>query len=133
MILYGAVLVGTVALAVGWYLRSSTTKLTSHGVKTSGTVVSSVRKTSINSGNASYRQVQFVTARGEEILFDARVSSLPGAQEQGQKVPVIYDPADPQGAVINSFIELQLPWIIFVSAGLGLSGVSGALLIWRLF
>jgi hypothetical protein len=60
-----------------------------------------------------YKKVSFMTQDGKEILFEGRLGTLPS--EPGYEIPVIYDPQNPASALINTFIEREAPWIIFVS------------------
>ncbi len=57
--------------------------------------------------------MKFVTQDGGEIVFQGRLGTLPG--EPGRETPVIYDPSNPESALIDTFVEREAPWIIFVS------------------
>ena len=60
-----------------------------------------------------YKKVKFVTQDGREIVFEGRLGALPG--EPGREISVIYDPSNPESALIDTFVEREAPWMIFVS------------------
>jgi len=60
-----------------------------------------------------YKKVKFVTQDGREIVFEGRLGTLPG--EPGHEIPVIYDPSNPESALIDTFVEREMPWVICTS------------------
>ena len=78
----------------------------------------------------AYPLVEFHTADGQTIRFEARTGTPWAQQKAARPVEVLYDPHNPQHAIVNSFIELWLPALIFLTAGLSLvtAAVAVALL-----
>ena len=70
-------------------------------------------------GTAYYPIVKFADRAGHEHTLYSRIGSYPPAYAVGEAAPVLYDPADPQRAKINSFIGLWFLPLIF--------GILGAL------
>lgn len=70
----------------------------------------------VNDG-AFYPVVRFVTPRGQTLLFRSGAGSSPPAYEVGARVRVMYDPARPEAAKIDSFGERW--FLTLLSAGFG--------------
>jgi hypothetical protein len=70
------------------------------------------------SRRTAYPTVEFQTATGQEIRFEARAGTPWAGRSAGQAVEVLYDPRDPQHAVVKSFVELWLPALILLLTGL---------------
>jgi len=62
--------------------------------------------------------VRFETAQGTVITVTGKVRSSQFRHDPGEKLPVLYDPRDPQQAVLGTFLEFWAP--ILVWAGFGL-------------
>ena len=118
-----AVIAGT-ALVIGLFVAWNTLELYTGGTRTEGTVLeiresrrteeetvtrsdgSEVRR---NVERVSYAPVvRFTTSNGREIEFHGRGGSDTSLAE-GERVMVIYDPANPIHARILSFLDLWLP------------------------
>lgn len=70
-----------------------------------GTVVELVP--SGHGSNPRYRaRVEFTTATGEHIRFLGSVSTSPPPAELGEHIDVLYDPANPHDATINSYWQV---------------------------
>lgn len=74
----------------------------------------------------TYPLVEFQTTDGQMIRFEARTGTLWAQQKAGRPVEVLYDPHNPQHAVVNSFVELWLPALIFLVVGLSLIAAAVA-------
>ena len=62
--------------------------------------------------------VRFVTATGEPVTFSSSVASRPARFRVGDQVRVLYDPASPSHAAIDSFVDsLAIP-LMFSGIGL---------------
>ena len=73
----------------------------------------------------TYPLVEFQTAGGQTVRFEARTGTPWAGQKSGQPVEVVYDPHNPQHAVVSSFVELWMPPLIFLAAGLSLIAAVG--------
>ena len=69
--------------------------------------------------------VAFTTLEGRNVTFTASTGSNPPAFEPGEAVAVLYDPQDPQDAVIDAFFSLWFGPIIVGFMGLVFSLVGG--------
>ncbi len=52
--------------------------------------------------------VQYETAEGRPITFTSRTGTSPSPYKPGRQVPVLYDPANPRDARINTFMMTGL-------------------------
>jgi len=68
----------------------------------------------------AYPLVEFQTADGQTIRFEARTGTPWAGRKSGRPVEVIYDPQNPQHAVVHSSFEMWLPALIFLTVGLSL-------------
>jgi len=64
--------------------------------------------------------VEFQSAGGQTVRFEARTGTPWAGQKSGRPIEVVYDPHNPQHAVVSSFVELWLPALIFLAVGLSL-------------
>jgi len=100
-------------------------------VRTEGEVTLELRRSSVISGNgrrSPYRAttevfdyaplVRFETAQGAGVTVAGMVRSGLVRYKVGEKLPVYYDPHDPQQAVVGTFLEFWTP--ILAWAGFGL-------------
>lgn len=62
-------------------------------------------------------RVVFVDNDGREHVVDGTVSSEPPSYEIGEKVGVLYDPARPDEAIIDSFLERY--FVVLMLGGMG--------------
>ena len=69
--------------------------------------------------------MRFVTPAGEAVEFTGSVGSSPAAFEVGEAVAVLYDPADPQDARIDSFFQLWFGPLILGFLGLVFTAIGG--------
>jgi hypothetical protein len=79
--------------------------------------------------------VRFLTTEEQEVVFRSSVSSSPPSYEVGEQVEVLYDPANPDDAVIDSVWQVYLaPMIVGFVGGVFFligGGMLGGLLIAR--
>jgi len=102
----------------GLRLRRSERRLDVVWIKTKGQIISyNPRDAGVGvqtTGKVTwYKKVKFVTQDGREIVFEGRLGTLPG--EPGHEIPVIYDPSNPESALIDTFVEREMPWVICTS------------------
>lgn len=103
--------IGLALLAGAGYLYQSKQTFLSQATQTEGVVVDLSLSRSDNS-DVYYPVVTFQTQSGESVQFKASVGSNPPSYEEGEKVEVLYDPAAPKEAEINSFSSLYLAPLI---------------------
>lgn len=111
---------GLLVLGIGLWLANKTRDLIRRGAHTQGRYVDAQWQSSGSGGESSqYGQIEFQTAQGQIVRFSSRLGTLSQSQNIGKTVPVLYDPAAPDEAVVNSFVELWMPAIIFGGVGAG--------------
>jgi len=77
--------------------------------------------------HTAYPLVEFQTADGQTIQFEARIGTPWAGRKSGRPVEVIYDPRNPQHAVVSSSFEQWLPALIFLTVGLSLIAAALAI------
>lgn len=89
------------------------------GARTEGTVVDVVARTSTTEDSdgrsresTAYHPTVRFRADGRTYTFTSSTGSDPPAYEVGDRVPVVYDPADPGDARVNTFWSLYLAPIV---------------------
>lgn len=112
---YLITVMGLGSLAVSLFFYNSTSTFLKDAARAEGTVVELNRtesKTKSSDGlryetSVSYKPVvNFVTAKGEKIELVSIMGSNPPMYHKGQKVEVLYLPAEPHKAEINDFFSL---------------------------
>lgn len=105
-------------LAIAGWMVSRDPGFSGPSVAATGTVVALERSSSANR-SATYRPVVvFRDAGGTERRFVSTIGSNPPDYAEGDEVAVRYDPAAPEGAVIDSWAARLLPPAL--TAGMGL-------------
>ncbi|MGQ9613468.1 MAG: DUF3592 domain-containing protein [Chloroflexus sp.] len=123
----GLLIVGLGLLILGWQSFPNTAQRMKNTVATQRTVVEiKPRLVNTNSGQRTffYPIVEFRTATGETIQFESEAGDNPSAYQINDRVEVMYNPEQPQTALINSW-ELWLPSTLFLGTGGLLLIVSG--------
>jgi len=90
-----------------------------------GTVVALIGEQGSDGGTVYYPRVRYVTRSGNPMEFTGSVGSSPPAFDVGEIVGVLYDPAAPEAARIDSFFQLWLAPLILGGIGLMLAAVGG--------
>lgn len=103
----GFCLWGAYAGYVSWMLEQG-------GERTTGNVVRLEESNSSEGGCCVYSPVIEFNANGQTYSFESGNASDPPAYDIGQEVSVLYDPANPETAQINSFIERWVFPIIII-------------------
>ena len=99
-------LVGLGLLGGSAYLTYDTRRSLSVGVRADGKVID-LYESRDSDGDSTYRpHVRFTTREGEIVEFTSSTGSNPAAFNVGEPVVVIYDPASPRSARIDSFFQL---------------------------
>lgn len=89
-------------------------------VAVTGTVVDNSYQTTVQDGvesGAYFPVVSFIPVDGAPVRFTDGVGSLPPDYEVGESVPVLYDPADPQKARLNSWKRVWFVPTLLMSIG----------------
>jgi hypothetical protein len=113
--------IGVLLLGIGTALAVSTATFQASAERTEGTVVALTERTSTsNSGRRStawYPTVEY-TVDGRRYSFESSGGTNPPSYDEGDTVPVAYDPSDPSEAQIASFWSAYLAPIILGGIGI---------------
>jgi len=105
IIKYVFTVVGIAMLAGALFLYQGTRSFLADAARTEGTVVNFMQAHSKH-GVTYAPVVHFVNRNNETIVFVSSTGTNPPGYEKGEKVEVLYFPAKPQEARINSFFSL---------------------------
>ena len=125
-------IIGLSVLALSVNLFNETLSLLRVAKYTEGTVVDF--STSRNSeGRTMYAPVvSFTSASGEVVKFTSNTSSSRRGYDNGEKLEVIYDPANTQDARINSFFPMWGGALISLVLGVVFSGIGVGTLVYSI-
>jgi hypothetical protein len=112
--------IGLVALVIGILWIRSTKERLKTMINHTGTVVEKVRVERPGETANFYPVVEFKTQTGEVFRFEGKTSGPENEYKIGEQVEILYDPQDPQGAMINSWKELWFPSIAMMIIGGGM-------------
>jgi len=112
--------IGLVALVIGILWIRSTKERLKTMINHTGTVVEKVRVERPGETANFYPVVEFKTQTGEVFRFEGKTSGTEYEYKIGEQVEILYDPQDPQGAMINSWKELWFPSIAMMIIGGGM-------------
>lgn len=99
------VLVGLGFVAMGRYLIRSARRLASIGVRVPGVVAGIRASETSDVGRGSYYPIlRFRTADGQDIETSSDIGTDPPPAREGDRVTVVYDPAEPRTARIDSML-----------------------------
>ena len=112
-------LVGIGALVGAYFLSDQTRTFLKVAAHTQGEVLDLIREPMTNksgsrreSSTVYFPEIGFTTASGIRVEFKGSSGSSSPSYYRGQKVDILYDPAAPNNARINSWFELWGPSII---------------------
>lgn len=128
-------LVGGLLAMIGVFLFIRTRIFISKAQKVKGTVIQMVysRSSSSSGGGGGYAPVyQFRTVDGQTIVMHDSLSSNPPQFQVGQEIDILYDPANPQKARINKWMNLYFVSLLLGGMGLIFGGVGVVLLFGQL-
>lgn len=112
----------------GWFFWSDQ-QLAAKGVQTTGTVIDLSRSRD-SDGDVTYRPVvEFVDQSGTRHEFVSKVGSSSPGVSRGESVEVIYDPWEPNDAMLDTFSQRFLFPLVFGGFGLIFAGVGFGFLI----
>jgi hypothetical protein len=124
-----AVGVGLLAGAFYWGYQSSSES--SEFARAEGTVVDLQFDEDTDGGGVYRPLVEFVDAGGSRRTFLSSYGSYPAPYDVGDKVGVLYNPANPSDATMDSFGALYLGPVIVGSLGLVFTLIGGIAEIYR--
>lgn len=115
-------IVGVGLLLGSAFVFSDVTSFTGRAMQADGTVIDLERSRSSSSSSSgssvTWRPVvEFTTATGRRIEFVSSVGSSPPSHRVGEPVKVLYQPADPDSARIDSFFQLWFGFLIVFTLG----------------
>jgi len=105
IIKYVFAFIGACMLAGAFASYNSTVSFLERSETAQGTVVELIRSRSSDS-ISYYPVVQFTARNGRAIEFQSSTGSNPPPYNWGEQVTVFYEPANPEGAMINGFFSL---------------------------
>ena len=106
---YYSLVIGTVIYLFAVWSTLTILRLLITGERTKGTIVGFSQKLRyVGDRKRMYyhANIEFRTISGEPFLFTYGYGSTTQPGEIGQGMPVIYDPAAPEKAVVNSFMSV---------------------------
>lgn len=98
-------LVGLGMLVAAFFWYSSSATFLEKAITTEGTVIDLVVNRSSDSRTYS-PVIEFLDQKGKSIEFESRTGSNPPDYSRGERVEVLYVPAEPRQAKINGFFSL---------------------------
>lgn len=119
-------LIGLGLLGGAAYLVLDTRADIARAETAAGTVIDLIGRRDSDGDTIYYPHVRYVTRSGETVEFTASVGSSPPAFDVGEPVSVLYDPAAPTEARIDSFFQLWFGAVILGGIGLVFIVIGGA-------
>jgi len=119
------VIIGIVLVYVGFYFNNKVERIRENGVRTEATIIRYERRGTTTTQMKDMFVVpivKFHTVPGEEIVAEGTVdntSILQNLCKSGEQVEVIYDPQNPNNAVINTFAEIWFVPLLVWAIGIG--------------
>lgn len=117
--------IGVLMLAIAGYLSYRVHSFTSTAQVATGEVVSLDQNR-----DGAKPIVRFTDRQGREVEFQSSVRSKPPSHELGERVQVLYDPAEPAEAELDGFISLWLGPLIVGGLGTAFFAIGAG---WLLF
>jgi hypothetical protein len=126
-VIFGLLGIGMLVGGIFWGLR--TREFIARAERADGRVIEMVAKRDSDGDRTYSPTVQFMAKDGTQTTFTSSVSSNPPSHREGDAVKVLYDPANPRDAKIESFTELWfgplllggVMGVIFTLVGVGVS------------
>ena len=118
-------LVGLGLLGGTAFLVADTRSDIARADKADGTVVDLIGEQDSDGDTMYYPRVRYVTRYGNPVEFTGSVGSSPAAFDVGESVGVLYDPAAPEEARIDTFFQLWFAPLILGGIGLVFAAIGG--------
>ncbi|MBU7582497.1 MAG: DUF3592 domain-containing protein [Nostoc sp. TH1S01] len=113
--------IGSIFVITGIIIGVNTRSFFGKSISTQGTVIDVVKHKSRDSNGRSstnyYPVIEFTANSGKLVEFEANSGSNPPTYTQGQKVEILYNPQEPESAMINSSADLWVLPAIFTGLG----------------
>lgn len=110
--------VGVVLTLLGLWLMQRARAFKRKALAAEGRYIAATWRTSRVNRYTAYPVVEFQTADGRTIQFEGRVGVPWARGKVGRSVKVLYDPTDPEEAVVDSLVEFRSPALIFLVVGI---------------
>jgi len=114
--------ISAVLLGKGWAHWKVSSELVSRTELTEGSIVRMAPYMGGKLGKGSalvyFPVVKFISADGREVVFENQESRRADHYKPGDRVPVRYEPGDPQKAVIATFASLWSIALIYAVSGI---------------
>ena len=124
MLAGGCLAAGFVLAAIGAWQRRTVMHLLAGGQRASATAVDSVlHKSQAGHGSTHHIVWRFETADGVAIEHEGLATGV-HHPAQGDTATIIYDPADPHLARLETVAERTLSWALFFFTGIALMAVG---------
>ena len=121
-------LVGLILLGLGLFDLGGTVAFLTRAERTEARFAGAVARSGGNHGGTFlYPTFQFTTRDGRVMTFTSSAGSTAQPYADGEQVRIAYDPQQPEGARLLSFLTLWIAPTLLCAAGLLLSG--GAVLV----
>lgn len=121
-------LAGLGGLGTAWHQFDADREMASKDGRAEGTVVE-LGRFRTQKGKVRYRSIiEFSDQAGKRHRFASAAATRSPGHQTGQRVPVIYDPANPADAAIDSFTERRLASLIYGFLGSAFTLLGGAVL-----
>jgi len=99
---------GAICLAIAFWVNQGERRFIAAATRTTGTVVDLVYETSSDHGSAYYPVVRFASPSGDSVTIRSRTGSNPPSHRVGDRIEVLYDPANPAHAKMAGFLSLHI-------------------------
>jgi len=124
-ILWLFLLIGLAAMGGAAYLTLDTRRFLSAAIAAPGEVIDLIEVRDSDNGSVYRPRVRFQLQDGKSFEFTSTTGSNPAAFDVGEAVEVLYEPARPTGARINTLFQLWFAPILLAVLGLAFAMFGG--------
>lgn len=125
-------LVGVGMLTGGFFMWRSHATFVAHAAHADGVVTDLDYQRSSKGGGTYHPRVDFTAANGTVVHYTSSSGSNPAPYSRGDHVVMLYDPANPERAQIDSFMENWFVTLFLGGMGLVFALVGGGIIWSRL-
>ena len=116
--------IGTVLMVVALWRYSSERGFAASASRATGEVVGLDFSRNSDGGGTYHPVIRFITRSGDSIQFRSNAGCNPSCWDVGERVDVLYDPAQPLGARTATFFGQHIGSFVFGILGLVFSAVG---------